>query len=187
MTDDEQTSITSRREFVAALGGSSLSLLALWGGFGFLNNEDGGAHMHGHGDGGGPDPDAFAAEARDWAESHERSDGWVEPPAPESEQHGDDEHLHETDVYLLAYRWDYTPDKLVLRRGVPYRFRMLALDVEHGASIKMGSASMMIQLPPGIVTERTVQFDETGEVLVYCTEFCGHGHDDMHARIQVVD
>lgn len=182
LTDDDR-SITTRREFIAGLGASSLSLLALWGGFGFLKNDgDGGAHMHGHGSH-GPDPKAFAEEARAWADQHERSDGWVEPPVPED----DHDHSHAPEVYMLAYRWDYRPNKIVLQRETAYRFRMLATDVQHGASINMGNGSMMIRLPPGVVTERTLQFEETGEYLVYCSEFCGHGHDDMHARIRVVD
>jgi hypothetical protein len=68
----------------------------------------------------------------------------------------------------------------------PYRFRMLAADVTHGASIQFGEGARMIRLGPGAETELQMTFTRPGSFLVYCTSYCGPGHDGMQARITVV-
>ena len=90
------------------------------------------------------------------------------------------------DVYLLAEKWSYEPSALRLDAGVPYRFRMMASDVSHGASIQFGRGSRMIRLRPNTVTEIEATFDKPGRYLVYCTVYCGQAHDVMQARIEVV-
>lgn len=94
--------------------------------------------------------------------------------------------LETIDVYLLAYQWGYTPDVLRLDAGQPYRFRMMAADVTHGASIQLGQASRIIRLRPGAVTEQVLTFKQPGEHLIYCTVYCGMAHDAMKGRIIVV-
>lgn len=89
------------------------------------------------------------------------------------------------DVYLLAYRFGFEPGHLRLRTGTPYRFRMLAQDLSHGASLQIGGGSLIMRLRPGIVSERVVTFTTPGEALVYCTVYCGPGHDVMAGRITV--
>lgn len=90
-----------------------------------------------------------------------------------------------TDVYLLAQRFAYSPDVVFLKAGQPYRFRMMAEDVTHGASIHLGGASRIIRLRPGVVNEQTLTFTRPGEYLVYCTVYCGQAHDAMQGRIVV--
>ncbi len=90
------------------------------------------------------------------------------------------------DVYMLAEKWAYEPSALRLDAGVPYRFRMMASDVSHGASIQFGRGSRMIRLRPNTVTEIEATFDKPGRYLVYCTVYCGQAHDVMQARIEVV-
>jgi hypothetical protein len=90
------------------------------------------------------------------------------------------------DVYLLAEKWFYEPSDLRLDVGVDYRFRMLAADVSHGASIQFGSGARMIRLRPDTVAEMDVSFTSPGSYLVYCTVYCGQAHDVMQARIEVI-
>jgi len=89
------------------------------------------------------------------------------------------------DVYLLAYRFGFDPGDLRLERGRPYRFRMMASDLAHGASLQLGPASRIIRLRPNVVNEQTITFRRPGTVLVYCTLYCGPGHDLMQGRITV--
>lgn len=89
------------------------------------------------------------------------------------------------DVYLMAQKFSYSPDALRLKAGVPYRFRMMADDITHGASIQLGAASRIIRLRPNVVTEQTLTFTRPGEYLVYCTVYCGPAHDAMQGRIVV--
>lgn len=97
---------------------------------------------------------------------------------------------HETadapiEVYLSAGRFAFEPDDLRLEKGRTYRFHMMATDVAHGASIAFGRASRIVRLRPDTVTTLDLTFRETGRHLVYCTVYCGLGHDAMHASITV--
>lgn len=151
----------------------------------------------GHGEAGGPSTEAFRAEAEAFAERYRQPDGSVAPgvmPMAATHDHG---HGHDespaaeapvdgpVDVYLAAFQWGFEPAVLRLRRGVAYRFKMMAVDVGHGASIHLGPASRIIRLRPGALVEQQLTFARPGSYLVYCTVFCGPGHDRMQGRIVV--
>lgn len=89
------------------------------------------------------------------------------------------------EVPLIAERWYFEPGILRLDLGTAYRFRMMTADVTHGASIQFGQGARMIRLSPGTVTELEMTFTTPGSYLVYCTSYCGAGHDGMQARILV--
>lgn len=89
------------------------------------------------------------------------------------------------EVLLLAERYYFDPPALRLDLGQPYRFRMLASDVTHGASIQFGDGARMIRLQAETETELELTFTRPGSFLVYCTSYCGPGHDGMQARITV--
>lgn len=89
------------------------------------------------------------------------------------------------DLYLHAYRFGFAPDDIRIEVGKPYRFRMMASDITHGASLQLGRGSRIIRLRPNVVSELTITFNRPGPVLIYCTTFCGPGHDAMKARILV--
>lgn len=153
----------------------------------------------GHGGSTGPSMESFRAEAEAFAERYRQPDGSVAPgvapiAGPPGHDHGHDH--GETpaaggmgddpvDVYLAAFQWGFEPAVLRLRRGVAYRFKMMAVDVGHGASIHLGPASRIIRLRPGALVEQQLTFTRTGSYLVYCTVYCGPGHDRMQGRIVV--
>ncbi len=91
------------------------------------------------------------------------------------------------DVYILAQRYSFEPDLLRLERNVPYRFRMMAVDTSHGVSV-LGSISLgghIMRARAKSLSEMTMTFTHPGEHLVYCTVYCGEGHDMMQAKIIV--
>lgn len=96
------------------------------------------------------------------------------------------DHAAPISVPMLAERWFYEPAHLRLDAGTPYRFRLLAADIPHGASVQFGRGARMIRLRPGSVTELDLTFTQPGSYLVYCTAYCGTGHDAMQARVDVV-
>ncbi len=126
----------------------------------------------GHGEHG-----AVQRDAGDTGQMHAPSQGDAMADSHAAEQ--------PTDLYLLAYRFGFTPDDIRLESGKPYRFRMMASDITHGASLQLGRGSRIIRLRPNVVTEQTITFRRPGPVLVYCTTFCGPAHDAMKARILV--
>ncbi|MGQ0711290.1 MAG: hypothetical protein ACT4NV_16270 [Rhodoferax sp.] len=89
------------------------------------------------------------------------------------------------DVLMTAGKWYYFPQSLKLDVGQPYRFRMMAVDIPHGASIAFGDGSRMMRLPNGRVTEVALSFPRAGTYLMLCTLYCGEGHSLMQARIDV--
>lgn len=90
------------------------------------------------------------------------------------------------DVLMTAGRWYYLPNLLRLDAGQPYRFRMMALDVTHGASIQFGKGGRMVRLAAGQLTETELTFLQRGRYLMHCTVYCGQAHDVMQATIEVV-
>lgn len=89
------------------------------------------------------------------------------------------------DVYLLAQQWSFDPSVLHLSANQSYRFRMMAVDAAHGASLQLGSASRIIRLPKGALVEQELSFTQPGEYLLYCTMYCGEGHQFMSGKIIV--
>ncbi|TXH86943.1 MAG: hypothetical protein E6Q78_15875 [Rhodoferax sp.] len=90
------------------------------------------------------------------------------------------------DVLMTAGRWYYLPNALRLDAGQPYRFKMMSVDIAHGASIQLGKAGRMMRLQPGRITEAAVTFRKPGRYLMYCTVYCGEAHQLMQATIEVV-
>lgn len=90
------------------------------------------------------------------------------------------------DVLMTAGRWYYLPNVLRLDAGQAYRFKMMAVDIAHGASIQLGKGGRMMRLQPGRITETALTFQKPGRYLMYCTVYCGEAHGLMQATIEVV-
>ncbi|MCK6454079.1 MAG: hypothetical protein L6R19_24960 [Alphaproteobacteria bacterium] len=189
----------------AAFGAAPLSLA---GGSDHDGHETPEAGGHGgHGAARGPGVDEFRRLADEFIARHRQADGSVRvdaasahaAPTPTS---GTAEHgAHAghgaaataptapssgpAEVYLVAQRYSYEPALLRLSAGAPYRFRMMALDAAHGASIQLGAGSRIVRLRQGALVEQDLTFTRPGEYLVYCTMYCGIGHHLMSARIVV--
>lgn len=90
------------------------------------------------------------------------------------------------DVLMTAGKWYYLPNVLRLDAGQSYRFKMMAVDIAHGASLQLDKAGRMMRLQPGRVTEAALTFQKPGRYLMYCTVYCGEAHQLMQATIEVV-
>jgi heme/copper-type cytochrome/quinol oxidase subunit 2 len=160
----------------------------------------------GHGSVSGPTPDEFRRLTEEFVARHRQRDGTVRvsdnaahgaQPSPHDDGHGghaghgmpaapEPVTLAATaDVYLMAEQWSFEPAHLQLDVDRPYRFRMMAVDASHGASLQLGNGSQIIRLRRGIVVERELTFTRRGEYLLYCTVYCGAGHDRMSGKIIV--
>jgi heme/copper-type cytochrome/quinol oxidase subunit 2 len=139
-----------------------------------------------------PVPEGGAADMPMPMVGHEGHAGMAMPgmasPAHEHDAVNDDPPAtagEAVDAYLLVQQWLFEPAALRLAAGVPYRLRMLALDVSHGASLQLGLGSRIVRLRPDLPTDLLVRFERPGDYLLYCTVYCGLGHDQMHGRIIV--
>lgn len=171
--------------------------------------QHGGGHGGGHGSAGeGMATEEFKRLAEQFVEQYKLADGSVAPrrreAAGEPQDAGGHGHAHQDahapsaseaaheeeeeaplDVYLASFQFGYSPAVLRLEPNVPYRFRMMALDVAHGASLQLGSGSRIVRLRPGVLVEQEVTFLQPGEYLLYCTVYCGLAHDHMQGKIIV--
>ena len=109
-------------------------------------------------------------------------DGHGTEGGPLRGDHAEEESL---DVYMIATRYGYEPGVLRLDTMVPYNFKFMAVDADHGASINLRFAGHMIRCPAKTLAEKTLAFTSPGEYLVYCTVYCGEGHDLMMGKIIV--
>lgn len=107
------------------------------------------------------------------------------PSASEDEEHGHGEGGEPIDVYIMAMQFAYEPQVLRLEHGVPYRFRLMSMDVNHGASVHTGFAGHIMRRPARQMVDMIMTFEEAGEYMVYCTVYCGEGHDTMKGKIIV--
>jgi plastocyanin len=166
-----------------------------------------------HGPTGGLSTDEFRRLAEEFNDKYRQADGSVtipptEPdnaslPTPGMDMSGTTDHadhqmpgvaeqaashdggVSPLEVYVLAEQWSFDPSLLRLKAGQPYRFRMMAVDAAHGASIQLGTASHIIRLPKGALVEQELSFTQPGEYLLYCTMYCGEGHQFMSGNIVV--
>ena len=75
-----------------------------------------------------------------------------------------------------------------MKSGVEYVFKMMSQDVIHGASFNLGDKSIMVRTPPQKLVDLPITFDDTPETMkffIYCTYYCGAGHESMFSQIIV--
>jgi len=204
---------TTRRGFITAAGFGVVSLYGLWAAYGaaplpFLSSAGhdaapavGGDHGAGHGTEGAPGGMSaadFRTLTEQFVNAHALPDGSVSllaaataslPQGGAGEHAGHGEHPSPADgpadVYLMATRFTYVPGVLRLKADVPYRFRMMAVDITHGMAVQLGRGSHVVRLRSNALVERELRFTAPGEYLVYCTVYCGLAHDRMQGRIIV--
>ncbi|MCS6911363.1 MAG: cytochrome c oxidase subunit II [Anaerolineales bacterium] len=87
------------------------------------------------------------------------------------------------DAYVLAQAWRFTPNEIRLKVGDTVTFYFTSTDVQHGVKITGTNINMMIL--PGQVSRLTHKFENAGEHVVICHEYCGAGHHTMFAKIIV--
>jgi heme/copper-type cytochrome/quinol oxidase subunit 2 len=133
--------------------------------------------------------DDFLVLSNAFVDRYEQDDGSVRPtvPGPGEAALGGrrDEAEPVAEVILTGFQWGYDPSVIRLDANQPYRFRMMALDATHGASISAGGGSRIIRLPKGVENVQTLTFTKPGKYMIYCTVYCGVGHDLMQAQIIV--
>lgn len=87
------------------------------------------------------------------------------------------------EVNLIARMWGFDPNEIRIPRGSTVTFYLHSQDVIHGIKIKDTTVSLMVI--PGQVGRATYTFDEPGEYLFLCHEYCGLGHHVMSGKVIV--
>jgi cytochrome c oxidase subunit 2 len=87
------------------------------------------------------------------------------------------------EVVVVARAWAFQPAEIRVPAGADITFTATTVDVLHGFNIEGTRLNMM--LIPGQISRNSYRFDEPGEYLLICHEYCGLGHHMMYGRIIV--
>lgn len=87
------------------------------------------------------------------------------------------------EVVLIGQAWSFAPNEIHVPAGAEVRFRATSADVIHGFMLEGTRLNAM--LIPGEITELVYRFEERGEHLLICHEYCGRGHHLMFGKVVV--
>ena len=86
-------------------------------------------------------------------------------------------------IEMLAKRFAYEPNEIMLNAGEPVVIAIRSLDFIHGMSIP--DLGKRLDLAPGRITRLELQIMAPGVIEFVCDNFCGELHEDMHGRFIV--
>jgi cytochrome c oxidase subunit 2 len=87
-------------------------------------------------------------------------------------------------VRVIATQFMFVPRCIAVPRGRRVTLRFAAPDVVHGLLITGTNVNTMVV--PGFVAQVYTEFTQAGDLLMPCHEYCGLGHSDMWATVQVM-
>ncbi|MEH7235155.1 cytochrome c oxidase subunit II [Bacillus sp. JJ1562] len=90
---------------------------------------------------------------------------------------------NEYEVVMTLEIFSFNPGKIEVPAGSKVHFIMTSKDVVHGFQVAGTNLNAMVM--PGHIQKITQTFDEPGEYLVLCNEYCGAGHQLMATTITV--
>lgn len=88
-------------------------------------------------------------------------------------------------VRAIGQQYSFTPDCILVPAQTPITLRATSADVVHGMFIQGTNINTM--LVPGYISEQFMRFEQPGEHLMPCQEFCSFGHEGMWGKVKVVD
>lgn len=86
-------------------------------------------------------------------------------------------------VNVVAQMWRFDPNEIRIPAGSTVTFNLTSKDVQHGFKILNTNVNLMAV--PGVVNRAQARFDQPGEYLIVCHEYCGLGHHAMSAKVIV--
>lgn len=94
-----------------------------------------------------------------------------------------DENTYQANIVAMAF--GYQPSTIEIPKGSEVIFQVTSKDVIHSYTIPHTNVNMMVM--PGYISMARHTFDEAGNYLVICNEYCGSGHHFMHMNIEVIE
>jgi cytochrome c oxidase subunit 2 len=85
---------------------------------------------------------------------------------------------------VIATQFMFVPRCIQVPEGRQVTLRMTTPDVIHGILVTGTNVNTMVV--PGYVAQVHTVFTRTGDLLMPCHEYCGLGHSEMYAVVQVV-
>ncbi|MBN1965609.1 MAG: cytochrome c oxidase subunit II [Anaerolineae bacterium] len=89
------------------------------------------------------------------------------------------------EAVMVAQMWAFIPNEIRVPVGAEITFTVTSRDVTHGFYVEYHNVNL--ELVPGIIAQGRAVFNQPGEYHILCHEYCGRGHQGMHAVIIVGD
>jgi len=90
---------------------------------------------------------------------------------------------NEYEFVMTLQIFSFTPNEIEIPAGSTVHFTMTSKDVVHGFQVADTNINAMVV--PGHIQKITQTFNDPGEYLVLCNEYCGTGHQLMSTTITV--
>lgn len=84
------------------------------------------------------------------------------------------------ELQMVARMWAFAPSTIRLPKGSTVDLYVTSQDIIHGFKVERKNLNLMAV--PGAINYMQVTFDEAGEYLFACHEFCGAAHHTMAGR-----
>jgi cytochrome c oxidase subunit 2 len=88
-------------------------------------------------------------------------------------------------IHITAKKFDFSPDSITLKKGVPVVFEISSADREHGFNLR--AFGIRTNVSPGKVSRIRFTPDKTGKFTFSCDVFCGDGHEEMTGTVVVTE
>jgi len=88
-------------------------------------------------------------------------------------------------IKIVAKKFDYTPNEIKLKKGVPVVLEFTTLDVFMG--FKVPDLGVRTDIIPGKVSRARLAPDKVATFQFLSDSFCGSGHEDMTGTIVVTE
>ena len=85
---------------------------------------------------------------------------------------------------MITTQFEFVPNCIQLPADTDVTLRFASPDVIHGILVTGTNVNTMVV--PGYVAQVHTRFTKTGDLLMPCHEYCGLGHSQMIATVQVV-
>jgi len=85
---------------------------------------------------------------------------------------------------LVAAQFSFVPRCIAVPEDQRVTFRVTTPDVIHGFLVAGTNVNTMVV--PGYVSQVSTTFNEAGDHLMPCTEYCGLGHSEMWNMVRVI-
>jgi cytochrome c oxidase subunit II len=90
---------------------------------------------------------------------------------------------NEYEVVMTLQVFSFNPSNFEIPVGATVHFILTSKDVVHGFEVAGTNINTMVV--PGQIQKITQKFDEAGNYLVVCNEYCGAGHQVMSTTFTV--
>ena len=88
-------------------------------------------------------------------------------------------------IQIKAKRFEYLPNEITLKKGVPVRLELTSLDRLHGFNCP--AFKIRGDVRPNQITKISFTPDKVGTFEFHCDNFCGEGHENMSGKFVVTE